>query len=816
MKAVTAKKIPNKFGRAPLAAAILLLSPGLLAQQTQGIEEVVVTAQKRAQNLQDVPISIQSLGNETLSELGIQDFQDYAKMLPSVSMTPSLGAGSSFTLVYMRGIATAGDGQATTSQPSVGMYLDEQPITTIQGNLDIHMYDVARVEALSGPQGTLYGASSQAGTIRIITNKPDLNEFSAGYGLEGNMVDGDDAGYVAEGFVNIPLTDNMAIRLVGWNRSDAGYIDNVLGSRTFPGVASTTADDIIVTNTATAEDNYNTMETMGARASLRIDLNDSWTVMPQVMYQKQEGQGSWGEDLSDFVAEDQSVTHFQNEFTDDEWHQLGLTIEGSIGNFDVSYAASYLDREVDGSFDYSDYSYWYDTAYTTGYYADLHFANSGDRAVPNMFFPDAGTRVMGGAYFTNDDGYKKTSHELRISSPQDNRVRGLVGLFYQNQKHDFQQHWRVDGLADSMEPNQGTDPRFDSTVYLNSLDREDTDEAFFASLSYDITDDLEVTVGTRFFKPEVTVKGFFGFGLGFTPMWSSNGENRCNLFPTGQADYKDKPCLNVDKGINESENVSRVNLTWQISDDHMMYGTWSEGYRPGGINRAPGAGNYTSDFLTNWELGWKTQWMDNTLQFNGAVFKEEWDDFQISFTGANAITQVANGPSAEVLGLEGQILWVPTDNLTVSGAFTFIDSELLSDYANFDSDGNVTKVLAPKGTALPVTADFKGNIVARYTFEAGGYDSHIQGAFSYEGERGSSMNQADNAIRGDVPSNTFLDLSAGIATGSYSVDFFIKNATDEDAPLYLTSQCAAGTCGAQNYGVRARPRTVGVRFSKDF
>ena len=816
MKAVTAKKIPNKFGRAPLAAAILLLSPGLLAQQTQGIEEVVVTAQKRAQNLQDVPISIQSLGNETLSELGIQDFQDYAKMLPSVSMTPSLGAGSSFTLVYMRGIATAGDGQATTSQPSVGMYLDEQPITTIQGNLDIHMYDVARVEALSGPQGTLYGASSQAGTIRIITNKPDLNEFSAGYGLEGNMVDGDDAGYVAEGFVNIPLTDNMAIRLVGWNRSDAGYIDNVLGSRTFPGVASTTADDIIVTNTATAEDNYNTMETMGARASLRIDLNDSWTVMPQVMYQKQEGQGSWGEDLSDFVAEDQSVTHFQNEFTDDEWHQLGLTIEGSIGNFDVSYAASYLDREVDGSFDYSDYSYWYDTAYTTGYYADLHFANSGDRAVPNMFFPDAGTRVMGGAYFTNDDGYKKTSHELRISSPQDNRVRGLVGLFYQNQKHDFQQHWRVDGLADSMEPNQGTDPRFDSTVYLNSLDREDTDEAFFASLSYDITDDLEVTVGTRFFKPEVTVKGFFGFGLGFTPMWSSNGENRCNLFPTGQADYKDKPCLNVDKGINESENVSRVNLTWQISDDHMMYGTWSEGYRPGGINRAPGAGNYTSDFLTNWELGWKTQWMDNTLQFNGAVFKEEWDDFQISFTGANAITQVANGPSAEVLGLEGQILWVPTDNLTVSGAFTFIDSELLSDYANFDADGNVTKVLAPKGTSLPVTADFKGNIVARYTFEAGGYDSHIQGAFSYEGERGSSMNQADNAIRGDVPSNTFLDLSAGIATGSYSVDFFIKNATDEDAPLYLTSQCAAGTCGAQNYGVRARPRTVGVRFSKDF
>ena len=823
MKKITTKKFPNRFGRAPLAAAILLLSPGLIAQQSAGIEEVVVTAQKRAQNLQDVPISIQSLGNETISELGIQNFQDYAKMLPSVAMTPSLGAGSSFTLVYMRGIATAGDGQATTSQPSVGMYLDEQPITTIQGNLDIHMYDMARVEALSGPQGTLYGASSQAGTIRLITNKPDLEAFSAGYGVEGNMVDGDDTGYVAEGFVNIPLADNMAIRLVGWKRSDAGYIDNVLGSRTFPGVASTTDDDITVTNAATAKDNYNTMDTVGARASLRIDLNDKWTVTPQVMYQKQEGRGSWGEDRSAFVSGDKEVTHFQNEFTDDEWTQLGLTIEGSIGNFDVSYAASYLDREVDGSFDYSDYSYWYDTAYTTGYYADLHFANSGARAAPNMFVPDyfdtgdVGTRVMGGAYFTNDDGYKKTSHELRISSPQENRLRGLVGLFYQNQKHDFQQHWKVDGLADIMEMNQDNpNPRFDSTVYLNSLDREDTDEAVFASLSYDITDDLELTVGHRRFEPEVTVKGFFGFGLGFTPMWSSNGENRCNLFPTGQADYKDKPCLNVDKGIDEKEHVSRVNLTWQISDDHMVYGTWSEGYRPGGINRAPGAGNYTSDFLTNWELGWKTQWMDNTLQFNGAVFKEEWDDFQISFTGANAITQVANGPSAEVLGLEGQLMWVPTDNWRISGSFTFIDSELLSDYANFDSAGNVTKILAPAGTALPVTADFKGNIVTRYSFQLAGYDSHVQASLSYEGDRGSSMNQADNAIRGDVPANTFLDLSAGIATETYSLDLFIKNATDEDAPLYLTSQCAAGTCGAQNYGVRARPRTVGLRFSRDF
>ncbi len=122
----------------------------------------------------------------------------------------------------MRGVATGGDGQAITSQPSVGTYLDEQPITTIRGNLDVHLYDIARVEALAGPQGTLYGASSQAGTIRIITNKPDPSGFAAGYSLEGNLVDSDDAGYVAEGFVNLPMGDTAALRLVGWAKSEAG------------------------------------------------------------------------------------------------------------------------------------------------------------------------------------------------------------------------------------------------------------------------------------------------------------------------------------------------------------------------------------------------------------------------------------------------------------------------------------------------------------------------------------------------------------------------------------------------------------------
>ena len=672
------------------------------------------------------------------------------------------------------------------------------------------MYDIARIEALSGPQGTLYGASSQSGTIRIITNKPDPSGFSAGYGLEGNSVDGNDTGYTAEGFINAPVGENAAIRLVAWMREDAGWIDNKRGTRTFPGLASTTADDITLDNAAVAKDDYNTVETQGARLSMLINLNDDWSITPTVQYQKQEGKGSWGEDLSDFVDGDSAVTHFKDEFTDDEWYQVGLTVEGKISNFDVVYAGAYLDREVDGSFDYSDYSYWYDTVYTTGYYADLHFLNNGDRSAPNQFFADAGSRIMPGARFVNDDGYEKTSHELRISSPQDRRVRFQVGFFYQKQEHDFQQRWLVEGLAESMWPNQGASPEFKDIVYVNSLFREDEDEAYFGSVSFDITDRLEATVGARYFKPEVSVEGFYGFGLGFNGVWSGTGEAQC---PT-QDDWKGKPCKNVDKGISESDSVYRANLTWKMTDDHMIYGTWSEGYRPGGINRKPSAGEYVSDFLTNYELGWKTTWADGRFQFNGAAFMQEWEDFQVSFVGANAITQVDNGPTADVNGIESQIQWLPVDSLNISASVMFLDSELKDAYcAGCESDGGAW---APAGTQLPIAAEFKGNLVARYSFNLAGFDAHLQGSISHEGKRNSDLRVADNLVKGEIPANTFMDVTAGIRNDQYAVELYVSNLTDEDAALYYTSQCATGTCGTQNYGVLARPRTIGIRWSQEF
>jgi outer membrane receptor protein involved in Fe transport len=825
----TQPAFPVSRSLSPIATAVLAAVGGqaALAQDSGGLEEVVVTAQKRAENMQDVPISIDAIGTEKLEQLNISNFTDYVRMLPSVAATPSVGAGAGFSAVYMRGIVTGGDGQATTSLPSVGTYLDEQPVTTIQGNLDLHLYDIARVEALAGPQGTLYGASSQAGTIRIITNKPEVGKFASGYALEGNMISDGGDGYTAEGFVNVPLGDRAALRLVGWKTKKAGWIDNLRGTRLYPGDVSTAADNFTVDNAALAKDDYNTLDTVGARAALRIELNDNWTLTPTAQMQDQESKGSWGDDLSDFAPGTYAVKHYRDEYVKDKWYQLGLTVEGQIGSLDLTYSGNYLNRDVDASFDYSDYSYWYDNLYTSGYFAGLFLNNAGGRPNPAHSF-------------INNDAYSKQSHELRLSTDQSKRLRGLIGFFYQKQKHDFEQPFgNIAGLADTMlmnrdEPNGR---KYPGVVYLNSLDRVDTDKAVFGQIAYDITDSLELTVGARFFEPEVTVNGFFGFGLGFSPArapsgsepgavanggsgafspmgqgWSRNGEYRCK----SQAAYKDAPCQNVNKGIAESEHIGRANLSWKASDDAMLYLTWSEGYRPGGINRNPFAGDYVADFLTNYELGWKTTWLDNRLQFNGALFMQSWDDFQISFQGANGITQVANGPSAEVNGLETQLQWLPVDELLISATAAFYDSELKDDYSNFDAAGNVVSVNAPKGTALPITPKFKGNIVARYGFNLGGFDAHVQGSVAHAGKAASRLALDANAIIGDIEANTTADLSAGIAKDNYSVELFVQNVGNEDAALYKTAQCAESVCGVQPYGVRPQPRTIGIKFTQKF
>ncbi len=753
------------------------------------IEKVVVTAQKRTQELQDVPASVQVLSTKKLEELQVSDINDYSKFLPSVTIQPT---SPGFVGIYMRGVASGENRNHSGPMPSVGTYLDEIPITTIQGALDVHVYDIQRVEALAGPQGTLYGANSQSGTIRIITNQPDPTEFSGAYSVEVNTVDHGGIGGGAEGYVNAPLSDAAAIRIVGWAQHDAGFIDNKPGTRFYP------TSGVTDNNFAIAKDNYNDVDTYGARAALRIDLDDNWTVTPMVMGQDEKTKGVF---FYDPAIGDLAVTHWFPEDSHDRWAMAALTVQGKVSDLDVTYAGGYLDRTVDGHLDYADYGFFYDTVLGYGSY----FTSDG---VPPPVLPgDPSPTVINPAQFIiARDGYTKESHELRVATPSEDRFRLLFGLFYQRQVHDIYQRYLLNGFFDGHEI-----PGLADTIWLTSQKRIDVDKAMFGEISYDITDKLAATGGIRQFRSENSLEGFFGFSSNFAEFYGYDVIGDPGNVPGMPACFSpvatqpDAPCTNINKLKTENGTTYRLNLAYKIDDDRMVYATWSTGFRPGGVNRRGSLPPYSSDFLTNYEVGWKTTIFDDRLRFNGAVFYEEWKDFQFSFLGANGLTQIQNAGQAKIKGVESDIEWVPIDSLTVTASASLVDTEF---------QGSTD--FPPAVDELPVTPDFKANIVARYEFELNGWQAYTQGALVYSGDSGIDLRQVESALIGRLPSFTLVDLSTGFEAGAFTFDLFLNNAFDERASLARTTECAIGTCFGKPYDTPSQPRTFGVRFGQRF
>jgi iron complex outermembrane receptor protein len=779
--------------KAPLATAVLAAMPAWAQNEEGALAEVVVTAQKREENLQKVPLSITALGTDRLENLQVQEFTDFAKFLPSVAYQ-SLGPGA--TAVYMRGVASGENSNHSGPLPSVGIYLDEQPITTITGALDVHIYDIARVEALAGPQGTLYGASSQAGTIRIITNKPDPTQFSAGYDLSVNGQSHGDPGWLAEGFVNIPLSERMAIRLVGWDRHDGGFIDNVAGTRTYPSFGT-------ISNADRVRDDYNDVDTAGGRAALRIDLDDSWTITPAIMGQNQEWNGFFGYGLDSRVGE-LEVAHFKPEYARDKWVQAAMTVEGRISNFDLVYAGAYLKRSLDTSADYTDYSYFYDVNYGYG-----------------AMYDDAGNPVDPSQYFLGIDRFTKNSHELRISSDPEKRLRGVLGFFTQKQKHKIHQRYLVDNIEAAIEVTGWED-----TLWLTQQTRVDRDDAIFGEVSYDITDKLTATAGLRYFEADNTLEGFFGYGLGWSS--SGSGEAQCHPDPANWVPFRGAPCTNLDKGIEENGTTPRFNLTYHLDDSRLVYVTYSEGFRPGGINRRGTLPPFKADFLKNYEIGWKTSWANNRLRLNGAIFRLDWEDIQFSYLGQSGLTEIKNANDARVKGIEADFNWQVTGSFNLNGGFTYLDAELVENYCGTvdpDSGAPITdcaEPLAPAGTRLPVSAKSKANLTGRYSFPIQSMEGHLQAAVVYQGNAYSDLTLADRAVIGRQDSYTIANFSAGVRFGQMSLELFLHNAFDERATDFRTTQCAVigfdgnPACGLSPYALVVRPRTFGIRFGQRF
>jgi iron complex outermembrane receptor protein len=788
----------------PVASSLIAASPVAFAQQSTsagGLEEIIVTAQKREESLQNVPISVQAIDSTKLEQLQVKEFADYVKYMPSVAYT-SLGPG--FSLPYFRGVASGENNNHSGPQPSVGIYLDEQPITTIQGALDVHMYDIARVEALAGPQGTLYGASSQAGTIRIITNKPDPTGFSSGYGLEANSVEHGGMGYVAEGFVNLPISPAAAVRLVGWARHDAGYIDNVAAERRYPTTGACVSNRKnppagCVSGQARAKDDFNDVDTYGARAALRIDLNDNWTITPQVITQKQEANGAF---FYDATLDELEVAHFFPDRSEDEFVQASLTIEGRVGNFDITYAGAFLDRSDTVDADYSDYTYWYDV-----YWGLVAYWND-----------SAGNPLADPSQFINgSDDYKRWSHELRISSPQDARVRFVGGLFYQDNEHEIFQRYKVQGLGGFFDGPTFVDltiPGWPDTIWLTNQLRKDKDKAVFGELSFDFTEQLTATVGARYFETENSIRGFFGFGDPTGTYTENYGLFRCQFYEQPAKQYNRSPCQNINDSVDDSGNVFKGNLTYRFTPDKLVYATYSEGFRPGGINRNNTVAPYKPDYLTNYEIGWKTTW-GNALRFNGAIFHEKWDDIQYSFLppSGSGLTVIRNAGGAEIDGIEADLTWAaPVEGLTLSGGFSWLDAKLAEDYVP-DPESPPE---AFEGDRLPVVPEFKANLTARMQFDLGGRGAFAQAAAVYHSDTYSDLTRFDRSVTGKNPSYTLVDLSAGMSFGSLDVELFIGNVFDELGQNGAFVGCSSDTCFPEPYRTVAQPRTIGLKISQDF
>lgn len=780
-----------------IASTILSGTPVVAADAPAGshssaISEIIVTSQKREESLQHVAMSIQALDTKKLDQLNVTNFQDYVKYIPSLSFQT---AAPNQTTIYMRGVSDGGNGNHSGPLPSVGSYLDEQPITTTAGTLDIHIFDLARVEVLPGPQGTLYGASSESGTLRLITNKPSTSGFGAGYNLEGNTVAHGDQGYVLEGFVNVPLTSKVAIRLVGFDERDAGFIDNVPGTRLF------TTSGVTINNAASVKKNINKVEVYGGRAALKIDLDDNWTIMPTVVGQDTRAPGIFGFNPA---TGDLKVNRFQPDSNHDRWIQAAMNITGKIGRFDLTYSGGYFNRAVDALSDYTDYSVAYDAAAHSGaYWVDG----------ANNILPRPQQEIIG------RDRFEKGSNELRIASPATDRFRFIVGLFQERQTHWIIQDYQIQGFGPQLSVTG-----WPNTIWLTNQNRIDRDEAAFGEASFDVNSHITITGGIRGYHYNNTLYGFYGYSAGYS---SHTGESKC---VPGLA-FRNAPCVNLNKPASTGTGETyKANLTYKFDGDKLVYFTYSTGYRPGGVNRSGVFAPYQADSLTNYEVGWKTSWLDRSLNWNGAVYDEEFSNFQFAFLGPNSLTIIENAPSARIRGAETSVDWRATSNLTFSAGAAYNHAVLT---ANFCGTDQATGLVIPscanvdakalKDEQLPFTPKFKGNLTARYGFDLMGWKAHAQAAVVYQTRRSPALFTNDIGNLGVMPDFATVDLSFGGEKNNKTAELFVKNAFDTRGQLNRFTPCTTSVCASPYpgvppavYVVPTQPLTVGIRFGQKF
>lgn len=798
--------------------------------EDQRLEEIIVTAKKRDMNLQDTAIAITAITDEQITLHRFENFKDYAGQIPGLSFSDRQPGAKS---VIMRGCAAQGLSFSDSATTSV--YLDEQPVTYSGYNPDPRLVDVARIEALSGPQGTLFGDAAQCGTLRIITNKPDTSVQEGWVDLSAYSVTDGDLGYDLSGMTNVPLVeDKVAIRLVGFYANDAGWVDNVLSPS--PGQQFDNANRV--------QDDVNSSVWYGGRGSLRVLPGEDWTVDLTGIYQYYELDGFADASLNIGHYADTSVypafdhdeqARFTEDHWEDEWYQFATTVEGNLEAGDLVLTANYFTR---------DSVYFADaTAYLQSYQMQGDYLRSFNTGDP--YYDTGGIYDFGGDPLANDFDERTTTTwavETRFATPQEGRWSAIVGAFYSQIEVDELFISNVFGMTGSDAfsyinyagnyfygvPLKAESNNWFSGTYESQIEQW----AVFGEVNVDLTEHFMLTAGGRYYEVarDYTVTNAALVGLNGGPPNCFNSGDPDAPNPSG-TDYCYAPGL-----VGESDEngfVPKVTISYQL-EDKMFYATYSEGFRRGGANSGrpqsvfgapsnlfpPPAGtlnSFESDELFNTEIGAKTEWLNDTLRINFAAYRMMWDKIQVQAEDPqpNIFTLgIVNFPEAEIRGLEAWLSWLPTENLSIEATFGYNDGELSKQetlFAEFEG-----AIAVPKGTRLPIVPDYKASANIMYSFNEpmmGGYP-YVMVRYTYTGESVNSLAGIESSPFlspvVDQDAWTTLDLQVGLDADVWTASFYIDNLTDEEANLFFNNRFAQ-----QRLSVNA-PRSFGVNFRYKF
>jgi outer membrane receptor protein involved in Fe transport len=676
-----------------------LHAPGVLAQQRpagapRSIEEITVTATRREMNIQDVPQSISAFSTADIEKQAFEAMEDYVRSLASTNLVNSMPGRN--TLI-MRGVTTSAFDYRTDSQVSV--YLDDQPITSASQQPDVRMIDIQRIESLPGPQGTLFGSSSQAGTLHIITNKPSPDALSGQLDSEVASTKGGEMSYDLSGHINVPVVeDKLAIRMVGYYSHEGGYVDNVLGPDLAPATDTTNADVV--------EEDQNDYDTYGGRFNVLWNMTEKWTGEVSLITQWSDADGSWE---SDPAIGEYKLTRFYDEWRDDDWWQAAVTANGDLGFATLTTAVSYFDREMDYEWDNTLYEQW-----KTAYYG--------------VYYPLYDTDYTYGFIF-NDQHQDRYSAEVRLTSQGESRLSWIAGAFYEK-VYDW---WFYGAKNPSLMSTTAWDaalyyaayysayypyvqsPLEPTTIgYSNLMERTIKQSAVFGELTYDLTEKFSVTGGARWFEFDRDQFDQYQVPQGLPPAggYDTNG-------------------VYTSEG-KQGDTALKLGARYSFDDDRMLYFVYSEGFRLGGSNspRAVNAGvgipsEYGPDTMQNYELGFKSLWFDSRFEFNVDLSLMQWDDIQIYARNDESpwwVSGIFNGNTAEQTGIELAMSWQATDRLKLDASAFFADPEFTEDtfLPRDDPDDPTIR----DGETMPNSPERKYWWAAEYT---------VPGAFGLEG-----------------------------------------------------------------------------------